>query len=82
MRLFKGLKKSQAPPRERHIRHNCGPDQWPIVYNLCGRLAIIVILGFSGDGTHKLPVKAELRRAIGKDAGDTVVVRIDERLGA
>jgi hypothetical protein len=34
-----------------------------------------------GDGTHKLPVKAEVRKAIGKEAGDTVVVRIDERLG-
>ena len=33
-----------------------------------------------GDGTHKLPVKAELRRAIGKEAGDTVTVRIEERL--
>jgi hypothetical protein len=33
-----------------------------------------------GDGTHKLPVKAELRRAIGKQAGDTVAVRIEERL--
>jgi hypothetical protein len=33
-----------------------------------------------GDGTHKLPVKAALRKAIGKDAGDTVLVRIDERL--
>ena len=33
-----------------------------------------------GDGTHKLPVKADLRKAIGKDAGDEVVVRIDERL--
>ena len=35
-----------------------------------------------GDGTHKLPVKAEVRKAIGKEAGDTVVVRIDERLDA
>ena len=34
-----------------------------------------------GDGTHKLPVKAELRRLIGKEAGDEVVVRLDERLG-
>jgi hypothetical protein len=34
-----------------------------------------------GDGTHKLPVKAEVRRAIGKEAGDTVVVRLEERLG-
>jgi hypothetical protein len=34
-----------------------------------------------GDGTHKLPVKAEVRRAIGKSEGDTVVVRLDERIG-
>jgi hypothetical protein len=34
-----------------------------------------------GDGTHKLPVKAEVRRAIGKEAGDTVTVRLEERLG-
>jgi hypothetical protein len=33
-----------------------------------------------GDGTHKLPVKAEIRRAIGKEAGDTVAVRLEERL--
>ena len=33
-----------------------------------------------GDGTHKLPVKAEIRKAIGKEAGDPVVVRLEERL--
>jgi hypothetical protein len=33
-----------------------------------------------GDGTHKLPVKADIRRAIGKEAGDTVTVRLQERL--
>ena len=33
-----------------------------------------------GDGTHKLPVKADLRKAIGKEEGDTVAVRLDERL--
>jgi uncharacterized protein DUF1905 len=33
-----------------------------------------------GDGTHKLPVKAEVRTAIGKEAGDTVAVRLLERL--
>ena len=33
-----------------------------------------------GDGTHKLPMKAELRKSIGKDAGETVVVRLEERL--
>jgi len=34
-----------------------------------------------GDGTHKLPVKATIRRSIGKEAGDSVVVRLEERLG-
>ena len=34
-----------------------------------------------GDGTHRLPVKAKIRKAIGKEAGDTVHVRIDERIG-
>ena len=34
-----------------------------------------------GDGTHKLPVAAEVRRAIGKEAGDEVVVHLEERLG-
>jgi hypothetical protein len=32
-----------------------------------------------GDGTHKLPVKADVRRAIGKEAGDAVHVTVDER---
>jgi hypothetical protein len=30
-----------------------------------------------GDGRHRLPVKASLRRAIGRTVGDEVVVRID-----
>lgn len=33
-----------------------------------------------GDGTHKLPVKAEIRKAIGKEAGDPVTVHLQERL--
>jgi hypothetical protein len=33
-----------------------------------------------GDGCHKLPVKADVRKVIGKEAGDSVVVRLEERL--
>jgi Domain of unknown function (DUF1905) len=33
-----------------------------------------------GDGTHKLPVKADVRTAIGKEAGDIVKVRLQERI--
>ena len=33
-----------------------------------------------GDGSHKLPVKADLRRVIDKGPGDTVTVHLDERL--
>jgi hypothetical protein len=33
-----------------------------------------------GDGTHKLPIKADVRLAIGKEAGDEVTVELQERL--
>ena len=32
-----------------------------------------------GDGPHELPIKAEIRRAIGKEAGETTTVQLDER---
>jgi hypothetical protein len=33
-----------------------------------------------GDGTHKLPVKSDLRKLIGKEEGDTVIVQLQERI--
>ncbi len=33
-----------------------------------------------GDGTHKLPVRADIRQAIGKEVGDTVTVRLEKRI--
>ncbi|HET9828126.1 MAG TPA: DUF1905 domain-containing protein [Nocardioidaceae bacterium] len=33
-----------------------------------------------GDGTHKLPVRADVRKAIGKQHGDVVEVHLLERL--
>ena len=33
-----------------------------------------------GDGTHKLPIKAQLRHLISKNEGDTVTIHLTERL--
>ncbi len=33
-----------------------------------------------GDGTHKLPVKADIRKKLGKAEGDPVTVHLTERL--
>jgi hypothetical protein len=33
-----------------------------------------------GDGRHKLPVKAGVRKAIGKEVGDSVTVHLVERV--
>lgn len=33
-----------------------------------------------GDGRHKLPIKADVRAALGKGPGDSVVIHLNERL--
>jgi hypothetical protein len=33
-----------------------------------------------GDGRHKLPVRNELRKAIGKEVGDSVTIVLNERI--
>jgi Domain of unknown function (DUF1905) len=33
-----------------------------------------------GDGTHKLPIRADVRKAIGKDAGQSVRFKLEQRL--
>jgi hypothetical protein len=35
-----------------------------------------------GNGTHKLPIRADLRRKIGKGVGETVTVELQERLAS
>ena len=34
----------------------------------------------TGDGTHMLPIKAEVRKAIGKEAGKRVTIRLSKRM--
>jgi hypothetical protein len=34
----------------------------------------------TGDGTHMLPIKAEVREAIGKEAGKRVAIRLLKRI--
>jgi hypothetical protein len=33
-----------------------------------------------GNGTHKLPIKAEMQKVIDKEAGDTVTISLEERI--
>jgi hypothetical protein len=33
-----------------------------------------------GNGTHKLPIRADLRKLIGKQTGDQVAISLEERL--
>jgi len=33
-----------------------------------------------GDGTHKLPIKSDLRKKIGKEVGDTVTISLIKRI--
>ena len=33
-----------------------------------------------GNGSHKLPIKAELRKSTGKQSGDLITIRLHERL--
>jgi len=37
-------------------------------------------MAMGGDGRHMLPVKVEIRRAIGKEVGETVKVLLEKRI--
>ena len=65
---------------------------WPNSVKFFGTRAVVKVRGTidghpfkssfmaMGDGRHMLPVKIEIRRAIGKEVGETVKVLLKQRI--